>query len=438
MVHPTAVPGHAPTRGGLSRRRFMHLMGAGLLVPVVGSTASCGGGASSLTFVYFGDATQQEAFQQLFDRFNESYPDVGLEAQGIAADDWAGFVNTVATRVAGGQSPDIIQIATEGQRLLAARDILEPLDSYMEADADVIEDYLADIDPNLHEWNTRYASHDGRTYYVPGGYNTVCMWINKETFEAAGVPLPGDDWTWDEFMSAAEQIKANTGAYMLPMGSGYFTDIMPWLLTNGASTFNDDWDEPTYNTPAAIEAVEFCREMVARELAPEPGGAFEVGEAFSRGELAALAGGRWPVLEMRRLDIVDKVKIVPMPQNTGHGSPIGWDAWPITKGSEHKEDAWTFIKYMTSTEASSFYASIGGTIVPARLSVANSPDFLDNAPEGSEKLAEAVSYATPIPSPERGAEAQTVIQEAWGRVVTGTAGASEALDQANQQLAELL
>jgi len=45
----------------------------------------------------------------------------------------------------------------------------------------------------------------------------------------------------DDFEAAAAQIKDKTGAYILPFGSAQFTDIMPWLLSNGASTLNADW-----------------------------------------------------------------------------------------------------------------------------------------------------------------------------------------------------
>ncbi|SDU77968.1 ABC transporter substrate-binding protein [Jiangella alkaliphila] len=434
----------------LSRRRLLQLMGAAATVPVLGSVAGCespgstsdgggggGGGGDTLTFVYRGDANQQEAFNKLFAEFNKVEPDIKLRAQGIAADTWGDFSNTVATRIAGGQVPDIIQIATEGQRIFASKDLLEPLEPYMERDQDIVDDYFADIDPNLVEWNTKYASHDGQTYYIPGGYNTVCFWYNTETWAAAGAAPPTAGWTWDDFLVAAEQLKA-AGVFILPIGSDPFTAIMPWMLTNGGSPLDEEWATPTFDTPQSIESLQFCRDLIANGYAPEPGGAFDAGEALSKGTLAAIAGGRWPVIDMRRLELVDKMAIVPMPQKTGPGSPVGWDAWPITKASEKKNAAWAFIKFMMSKEASEYYASIGGTIVPARLSVANSPAFTDDAPEGTTALSEAISYATPVPSPDRGAEVQTAMINAWDKALSGNESPEAALAQANEELAGLL
>src|SRR5699024_1753748 len=78
---------------GLSRRSLLQLAGAGAALPVVGSALSgCGsgsGGADSgkLTFVYRGDATQQDAFNKLFEELNKKQPELKLEPQGIPADD---------------------------------------------------------------------------------------------------------------------------------------------------------------------------------------------------------------------------------------------------------------------------------------------------------------------------------------------------------------
>lgn len=428
---------------GLSRRSLLQLAGAGAALPVVGSALSgCGsgsGGAGSgkLTFVYRGDATQQDAFNKLFEEFNKKQPEIKLEPQGIAAETWGEFANTVATRVAGGQVPDIIQVATEGQRTFASKGILAPLDEYMDSDSDLVDDYFNDINPNLADWNTKYASTDDSTYYIPGGYNTVCFWYNAETWEKAGAEPPTNDWTWDDFMAAAEKLKA-AGSFIIPMSSDPFTAILPWMLTNGASPLNESWDKATFNTPASVEAAEFAREVIAQGFSPKPGGSFAVNEQVVKGKLAGFPGGRWPILGMREQKIVDQMKIVPMPQNTTHGSPIGWDAWAIFKDSEQKDAAWEFLKFMMSEEAGKYFATEGGTIVPARISVANSSAFTDDAPEGTKTLVDAVSYATPIPSPAKGGQIQTKMINAWDKVLAGNAEAGSALDQANEQIAGLL
>ena len=221
-----------------------------------GSSPSGSPDSGELTFVYLGDANQQKAFNALFAEFNKQYPDIKLKAQGIPAGNWADFSNTVATRLAGGQVIDIIQVATEGQRLFASKGVLADLGPFIEQDKAVVDDYWADINPKLKQFNEEFASGpNGETLFIPGGFNTMGMYLNKSVFDAAGVTIPADgNWTWDEYLAAGHAIKDKTGAYIQAAGSSYFGDAMPWLTTNGASTFNADWTKPTYNSPAAIQS----------------------------------------------------------------------------------------------------------------------------------------------------------------------------------------
>jgi len=162
-------------------------------------SGSAGGGESGeLTFVYLGDADQQKAFNALFAEFNKKNPDIKLKAQGIPAGNWADYSNTVATRLAGGQTIDIIQVATEGQRLFASKGVLEDLGPYIAQDQQLVDDYWADISPKLKQFNEEFASGpNGEVLFIPGGFNTMVMYLNRSVFEAAGVEIPADgNWTW--------------------------------------------------------------------------------------------------------------------------------------------------------------------------------------------------------------------------------------------------
>lgn len=431
----------------LSRRGMLRLMGAtAATVPLAACGSSSGGGGGGtgngeLSLAYLGDATQQKAFNDLFTAFNKANPGITVKANGIAAKDWGTFANTISTQLAGGKKYDIVSVATEGQLLMSSKGVLAPLDDFIAKDKAVVDAYYAGIDPHLREWTSRYGSPDGKTYFIPGGYNSVVLYCNTEVFAKAGVDLPTGDWTWDEFKAAGTRIKEKTGAYLISFGEGGgfpFVEIMPWLLTNGASTLDADWKTPTFDTPAAIEAATFVKGLIDTGLAPKVGGSFDVPGQFSKGALATLGGGRWPTLDIRRLNLVDKTRIVAWPTKAGKGAPIGWDGWPILNSSTNKDAAWTFIKWLMSTEASEFYAKIGGTNIPALKSVAASQTFLDDAPKGSELLPAAIGYGTPIPSPKQGAETQKVISTGWRNAITGLRPVADALTEANDQLRPLL
>lgn len=435
-------------RSALTRRGFLGRLGGAALVPALGlPLAGCSGGdtkapsgkpSGNVTFVYYGNAALQKSYDALFTKFKADHPEITLKAQGIAATSWADFANAVSTRLAGGQPLDVVQIATEGQRIFASKGLLEPLDDYIKRDQAAVDAYYKDTPPQLKQWLQQYASPDGKIYYLPGGYNTMALYTSGKIFSAAGVEVPAERWTWDDFRTAGQAVKSKTGAFLTSIGSGYFTDVMPWLTNNGASTFNEDWSQPTFDSPAAVEALTYARSLVVDGLAPKPGGTYDAPTAMAQGKLASFGGGRWLTNNLRTLKALDGVALVKWPTKAKQGSPVGWDAWPILKGSKNKDAAWTLITYLISEGFGHTITTGGGGAVPARISDATSDAFLQNAPKNTALLLKLLEVATPIPAPNRGAESQKVIEEAWLQGISGTKEPQAALSEANAKLQSLL
>jgi multiple sugar transport system substrate-binding protein len=423
----------------VSRRRALGWAG---LAALAAGAGACGRGPDdgrrTVRFLYNGTAAQQDSWEQLFDLFRSRHPEIELIAEGVPTGGWADFFNKVTTQLAGGQAPDIIQIATEGQQLFASKDLLEPLDPYIERDREYIEEYYADIHPNLVEWTRTYTSRDGVTYYLPGEFNTMAMWCNEEVFAAAGVPAPGPDWTWEEFRTLCAAVRERAGAFGYAAGAEYFAAIMPWLLTNGANALDPTWTRPTVAEPAAVAAAAFNRDLVAAGHSPPPGGTFDPATAATQGRLAMFGGGRWPIIDIRGLDAVGKFRILPWPTSTGPGTPVGFNGYPILRTSRNKDDAWELVKFLISSEASAAFAQIGGTIVPARRSVAHSDAFLANSPPGTATLYDSLEDATPIPSPAQGAIMQRDVEDAWQQILVGNIGPADGMQMLQTQLESLV
>jgi len=378
----------------------------------------------SIKISIFGvDQNNINAFTELFKSFTAKYPKVNLQIRGIAAADWGTYFNAISTQIAGGDPPDVVQVATEGQRLFSSRNLVTPIDDYIQRDKTEMDNYFADVDANYRAQIDKYEKVDGKTYYLPGAFNTMVMWCNKAVFSKAGVDLPKDDWTWSDFENACRRLKASDST-MFPYiarngGAGYFTGIQPWLLTNGTSVLNDDWTKSEIASDAAIEAIALQRKLIADGLAPAPGGQFDMYSMMAQGRAAMMGGGRWPIVSFKKLNMVDSLQIVPWPKKAKQGTPVGWNSYAILQASQNKEAAWALVKFIVAKDTETTFAKQGGTVVPSRLSVATSPAFLDGSPAGSNKLYEGLKYGSVLPAPNRTNELELRVTDGLQRILTG-------------------
>jgi multiple sugar transport system substrate-binding protein len=122
------VSSPSASRTTLTRRRALGLLGGAAAGAGLAGCSPGGPGGDEVKFMYYGDAQSLPRYQKLFADFNQLHPEIKLKASNVPADNWAGFANAITTRIAGGLSPDIVDIATEGQRIFSSKGLLEPLD----------------------------------------------------------------------------------------------------------------------------------------------------------------------------------------------------------------------------------------------------------------------------------------------------------------------
>ncbi|MEZ4530897.1 MAG: sugar ABC transporter substrate-binding protein [Thermomicrobiales bacterium] len=387
--------------------------------------------SGKVRLLYYGEAADESA---RFEQFNVLYPDVELEVVGIPGDSWADFADSVSTRIAGGESFDVLVIATEGQRVFASRGLLDPIDDLLERDAEEMQEFFDDVHPRLLEFTRTLSSPDGQTYVLPGEFNTMGVWYNKEVFAAAGVPEPVAGWTWDDFNETARALTKPGEVYGMHVTGGLFPSVMPWLLTNGASPLSADWTQATINTPEAVESAKQMRQLVADGISPEPGGEFDAFTIFAQGGLGMIGVGMWIYPSQVQAGTQDHIDVVQWPQHSGPGSPVGWKSYPIMSSTQNREAAWALSKYFTSKEAAKYLIYE----VSARKSVALDPAFLDSMPAGIGTFYEALDYATPVPGTDNGAIIEHDIIDTFDQILLGNLEAEPALEELNQKIADNL
>ncbi|MEO0651977.1 MAG: extracellular solute-binding protein, partial [Planctomycetota bacterium] len=160
-----------------------------------------------------GDAGQREdeIVDGVLRRFVEENP--GIRVQRINPGDTGSFYTKLQTMLAAGTPPDVFYVGSERLAAFAELGLLEPLEPLIEADARaglsaeqrvVLEDFFpATVGAYRYDGETMGR---GTLYGIPKDFTTVGFYYNRDLFDAARLPYPADDWTWDEFIAAARAL----------------------------------------------------------------------------------------------------------------------------------------------------------------------------------------------------------------------------------------
>jgi alpha-glucoside transport system substrate-binding protein len=189
-----------------------------------GGGAECGSGSISLMGIWV--ATEQKSIQAVLDGFKQKCPDITVKYN-PAGDN---IVTVLATAVQGGNPPDLATIAQPGTiKEYADGGKIQPIDFAKDT-----------ISQNYSQSAVDLGTFDGKLYsFLFKGANKSTIWYNVPLFDDAGVSPPE---SWDEFLQAAQTIKASgVPAYSIGGADGWtLTDLFEniYLRTAGPDKYD--------------------------------------------------------------------------------------------------------------------------------------------------------------------------------------------------------
>lgn len=132
--------------------------------------------------------------------------------------------------------------------------------------------------------------------------NPRIIYYNKDILEAAGVPLPTEPMTWDEFVEACKACTKDLDGdgkidqWGVAMGWGNKSygvlqeAFTPFLLQAGGSMYAEDGRTATFGSEAGIKAAQYVRDLIFEHgvMPADCTGMIDadVGEMFKTGKLA--------------------------------------------------------------------------------------------------------------------------------------------------------
>ena len=419
----------------------------------------------SLSIAILGTNQDAAARQSLVDAFTARHPDISVRLQAIQGTDWADFFAKILTMVAAGTPPDVCVVATEGAQLFAER-LAEPLDEFIKRDAAQVQDYFDDVHPSLIE----AFMYKGSFYQMPIDFNAANMYFNTGAMRRAGVPYPAADWTHQDFLTMARQMRQAAGSGFVPF---YWTNrlwggIVPWLYINDTSFLTEKkspggewlwdrfypdhkgaysggflWEGSNASDPKVAESFEFVRALVEEGLGTSPaqGGGNELVGQFSGGSIGMTpAGGFW-VQGLSEAGLTPQdYDVAYFPKWRTQRHQFGAAGYAILKTSERKDEAWEWVKFCTSREGMQLAFPSPNT-TPTRRSMCNEALYSQKGPAHWKVFYDTLDQlpCAPIPAPPQQAAVETaLIKNVLGAVTGSAAELPAALERLDEDLTRAL
>lgn len=295
---------------------------------------------------------------------------------------------------------------------------------------------------------------DEKAYAVPVNGFWEALFVNTEILQEAGVAMPGSNYTWEQFLNDCEAVK-EAGYIPIAAALGHIPHYW-WEYT----IFNHTSPETHLNVPvragdeqgvAWLEGMRDIKALYTAGYFPEntlSATDDETFALFTEGRAAFLLDGAWKVGSITdacqtdpddRATLVEEklnkfdITFVPAQGNRKASDMIGGMSmgYYITKQAwndpEKREVAVRFVEYMTSDEVVHAFAQHTATALK------NEPEEDDTGYTSLQKkamgmISRTTSFTRAVQDSFQG-ECRTPIFDGLPEIVTGNAGASEAIQE---------
>ncbi|MBJ6362981.1 ABC transporter substrate-binding protein [Paenibacillus sp. GCM10012307] len=311
----------------------------------------------------------QKQFETMVNAFNESQDKIRVKY--VLQQD---MITKFLTASTSGGSPDIMFWDRWRTSLYAPKNVLHPIDEYLDRDGISRSDYY---DEALKE-----LSYKDKLYGLPLTVDARALFYNKTMFKEAGLEAPTN---WAELEQAAAKLTKWNGNKLevagLSLGDpGLFS---MYVQQAGGKMLNDAGDATAFNSEAGKEVLGLWGRLLNEHKAYKLG--FEQGlgegqDAFVTGKLAMNFTGPWMLSTYKKYGKDLDFGIVPPPAgpNGDKASVMGGFGLVIAEGSKHKEEAWEFVKWWLANKDNVLLWSKTSLNIPGFKPALEDPFFKDD------------------------------------------------------------
>jgi multiple sugar transport system substrate-binding protein len=391
-------------------------------------------------------------WKNTIDAFEKKYPNIDVELVILSEKgDTQEATKKLDLAAASGEQMDVIMFsesASYSQRV--SMGMTAPLDEFIKKEGyKVSEEYKVDTEIN------------GKIYALPGKFNPWYVLINKNHLEDAGLKIP-KDWTWDEFIEYAKAMTkdGHYGTYFHGPQNGSWMEYLRLALASEAENTEFTTDEGNSNLNHSLfkKTLEIRVKMEKADQSAVPYAdiltkKLHYRDQFFNQATSSIIIGSWMNAELggTKLNPLNfNVTVAPFPKNDkadkGGYTPVTTDYMAIAAKSEHKKEAYTFIRWYT-TEGQ----IIQGKNVPSwnKVSDRELTKIIDKILSGTknpEKIdkeslihvltnAKSSKIISPVPNQ---AEIYKVLNEEYEKLIFGEQNIDRTIEVSQERVQEIL
>lgn len=426
-----------------TRRRFLALAGVSamtgvLAACVVPETAPGDMASAEPILLRYGRHDPGGGVEVTLDAFHEEHPNLEVQIEVIGE-----FHAKVHSMAAAGNLPDIVRSWEAMVLDLGRNNQFIDIQSYVDSQADF------DADDFYSNW-WDYPVEAGKRFGLPDAVATHMTFYNKDLFDANGVEYPDPaSFTWDDFEAKARGISDPEariwGSETIPVGWHMFSVKQVWQ--NSGSFYSDDYRSCTIGDTPAVEALQRWADMLLDGgVMPSPsqivgiGGAGAAAELLTAGQIGMQRMGTWITGGLIAAGFT--FGIAPEPHSTEQATIAHGAFNAISNGSDHKDEAWTWVNYNSSTQGIYNYCS-QANFPGARRSTNLIEPFPWVAPEIEyevdwDLIPQSLEYGRILPGPANEGESLKLIGDALEQIYAGDAQAADILPEVAEKVTAVI
>jgi trehalose/maltose transport system substrate-binding protein len=441
MSGEQALPGTriTPHKNMLSRRDFLKLSGMGVAGVTVLLASGCGSGGASTDNVGFTSLDLADSIPRLVDKFNEqnkgkfqaAYRAIELESQEY-------FDRLKADFQAGGGETDVIVGNVPWTAEFAKNGwITDVTDRFPEGErAEFLEVPINSL------------IYEGKIYGVPLFTDVGILYYRKDLLEQSG--FPGPPKTWDELKEMAKKVVQDSGTRygFVFQGANNETGVcngLEYIWTHGGEIL--DGDRVIIDSPESVAGLDTELSMISEGVTPQAVASYNLGEsqaAFVNGD--AVFCRNWPYMyglagdpEMSKI-MQKQVGISQLPVGDGQHQSAGClGGWNMLVGasSELKDEAWEFVRFMTSQGSQRMQALSALAPLPTLDALYYDREILEEVPVIA-LCKEALQTARSRPISPYYSQMSRTMAEQFNNVLTGAASPEQAVETLQSDLQQII